>query len=86
MKDTRLRPSPCLNCGKELDAATDAFGDSAPGRGDFTICLDCGHVMVFGKKLRLCNPNRKQQIAIAGDPRLIMLQNVMARVKKEKQA
>jgi hypothetical protein len=81
MRDTRVRRSFCLHCGKELDCAMH-FANAVPNQGDFTVCIACGHLMVFGKKMRLRNPNRAEQIAIAGNPKLLIIQKVLAAYKE----
>src|SRR5258707_1048262 len=47
----RLPGSDCPSCRKPLDAATGINGDVRPAPGDVTVCLYCGHIMVFADDL-----------------------------------
>jgi hypothetical protein len=75
----RYPPSPCTNCGAVLDTCNVVDRDTTgPSRGDVTVCLECGHVMVFGKRLRLRDPKGSELKKIAGDKRLIAAQRAIA--------
>lgn len=46
----------CINCGKNLDAATAALDypkSQRPGPGDVSLCVHCGEVMVFTPDMKL---------------------------------
>jgi hypothetical protein len=65
----------CLNCGYELDAAFDtAMEEAPPTPGDATICILCGHLMVFDDDLRLRQLNDEEIIQFAGDQRIVRAQ------------
>jgi hypothetical protein len=92
-KDVRLPPSPCTNCGKVLDAGNAVRETKAkrprhrvvmPDPGDFTVCIDCGHVMAFGTDLRLRDPTDDELVKVAGDPRLLAIQQARGNVMKRK--
>lgn len=70
---TAVPLSHCCACGKELDYATNIEGQS-PSAGAYTICLDCGHLMMFDETLRLRNLTDQEMINIAGSPELLELQ------------
>lgn len=70
--------SMCLNCGKRLNAATALAGEIGPQPGNFTVCLDCGHLMVFAADLTLRAPIDAELTEIAGDPGLVRLQRIRA--------
>lgn len=85
--DRRMRPNACLNCGKELDSTTmvseEKIGPKTrPSPGDFTICIECGHLMVFTKKMRLRNPTDAEILKVAGDKRMMAIQTALAAIKK----
>ncbi len=46
VKDTRLTPTPCPQCGHKLDAAASPV-NATPREGDFTICMCCQDVLRF---------------------------------------
>jgi hypothetical protein len=70
-----IPPSPCLGCGKVTDMAKNAFeGSRFPGAGDFTVCIYCGHIMVFNDDLTVRDPTGKEMIEMAGDQRIIAIQ------------
>jgi hypothetical protein len=73
-----LPESACLACGKKLDAATSMTDDAYPKPGDATICLDCGHLMVFAGDLTLRAPNDAEMYELAGHSKLLQTQNLIA--------
>ena len=66
----------CLNCGKLIDGATCMEGDHFPASGDVTICIYCGHLMVFECERDVCvrNPTDAELHEIAGDERILAVQ------------
>jgi len=82
----RMPESPCTSCGKILDAANAISEDGAgkPDPGDATVCLMCGHIMVFDDNLRLRDPTAAEQENFAGDKRLLTIQEARGRVMKDK--
>lgn len=51
-----LPVTPCPNCGKRLSAATDPRGVARPSVGDYTVCIGCASVFVFGDDMSLVPP------------------------------
>jgi hypothetical protein len=85
MKSTWLSPDPCLACGALLDAATcPGNKDAQPEPGDFTICIECGHIMVFRDGLRLDNPNAEECREIAGHHCILAIQRARGALTNEK--
>lgn len=60
----------CPACGYELDMATNAFGKERPKRGDATVCLRCGNVMVFRKNLTVRSLTDEERERVKKDPRV----------------
>jgi hypothetical protein len=79
--DTKVPPSPCCNCGKIQGAAANIDGHY-PHAGAYSLCLDCGHIMVFDDALRLRNPTEQEMSKIAGDRNLIEMQKFRANYHK----
>jgi hypothetical protein len=77
--DSRVPPSACLSCGALNDAATGVNNDARPSPGDVTVCLYCGHIMVFSDDLLMRNPTAAEIHQIAGDPRILMVQRARAK-------
>lgn len=75
----RVQQSECLNCKRALDAATAVFGEHRPTPGDYTICVYCGHLMVFAEQLALREPTHDEMIAMAGNREILAMQ----RARKE---
>lgn len=73
LRDYRMAPTNCVNCGKELDAAASVdTGEVRPPRpGDLTVCMDCRHLMVFGDDMKFRNPTEKEMIEIAGNQEMV---------------
>lgn len=56
MPDSVRLPKPCLcpACGSRLDASTSMFDeDASPDPGDFSMCLDCGAVLVYARDMTM---------------------------------
>ncbi len=87
--DNRVPPSACTNCGMVMDDATgvtddDHKGDIVPDPGDFTVCINCGHVMAFTNDLTLRDLTDIEIRMVAGDKRLIMIQQARANVLRDR--
>lgn len=65
--DHVLKPQLCLKCGHVVDRASGP-GGRAPKDGDVTICVNCAHVMIFGRDLALRNPSPEELKDILSDP------------------
>jgi len=81
MKTTRLSEDKCLACSKVLDAASSNYNEG-PREGDYTICINCGHVMVFDANLKLRPPNDAEILDIAADPEILRYQKAREIAKK----
>lgn len=61
----------CLNCGREMDAATMIPGmdkeSAEPHPGAISVCLKCGHVAAFTDDLILRELNDEEIVGLAGD-------------------
>lgn len=69
----------CLACGCIIDAATAVDANAKPSSGDFTLCLKCGHIMVFTRRLRLRNATASEyKLAVADQRVMKVLQAVGA--------
>lgn len=85
---TRHTKSPCLSCGRGLDASSMiGVGDEvvSPGEGDITVCLYCRHVMVYTADLSLRNLTDEEVVEIAGDPRLVSTVTLMGAYHQEQE-
>jgi len=71
----------CPNCGYELSAAT---GFAKPKAGDATLCLNCGHFMIFTHRLRLRKPTSAELLKWAGNKELVAASEVVNQFKREK--
>ena len=79
MPGTRRVPlSICSQCGLKLDAATNARGKKKPRPGDASVCLYCGHLMIFNDEMRLRELTGKEMYQIAGNKLLVMVQKARA--------
>lgn len=80
--------SHCTSCNKKVDCAA-GVDDVAPQEGDFSLCLDCGHIMAFNKELILRDLTEEEVVMIAGNEEMLRMQKFIAlykKVKKEKTA
>lgn len=51
--DFRVKASPCPGCGEVQDGAFSPESDDSPEPGDFSICLECQGLYVFGEDMQL---------------------------------
>lgn len=84
-RTTRHKASPCLACGKKLDASTSTEGDHKPSPGDATVCLECAHLMMYADDMTLRELTDEEMIEIAGDPRILQAMKVVAAFKQFKE-
>jgi hypothetical protein len=82
--DHRITPSACLHCGKVLDEATCVDRDALPEAGAATICISCGHIMVFADDMSLRDPSNEEMIEIAADPRILAVQHARAMLERNR--
>jgi len=53
--------------------------DAVPKIGDYTICIECGHIGVFDMidgKLTTRNPTSEEIVTMAGNPQLPHMQKI----------
>jgi len=81
----KIEISSCPNCSRELDGATDPFGDAVPKEGDATVCIYCKTILVFGKDLKLEMPNLEQIKALAGNKAVLAIMKALEHIEKETQ-
>jgi hypothetical protein len=77
----------CLNCGSINDALSAIAEEKVkPSPGDATICIKCGHLMIFDDNLQVRNPTSEELIELAGDIRLVATMTALDEMKKENQS
>jgi hypothetical protein len=69
--------SRCSRCRATLSACEMFDGDDKPKAGSITICLDCGHTMIFDSDLSLRELNDQELYELAGDPVFVKAQNMV---------
>ena len=74
----RMPLTKCTNCGKKIDGALSVGGDYTPEPGNYTLCLDCGHLMVFADDMTLRDPTDEEIVEAAGMKEIIMGQKARA--------
>jgi hypothetical protein len=80
---TRLAPDHCTACKALCTAATVTdVAEAVPEPGHFTICFECGHIMVFGEDLRLRDPTAAECWEIAGDKNILAAQKARVQVQE----
>lgn len=52
-KGIDIPPSQCPTCMKVLDRSAPEDDGDGPSRGDMTVCLHCGEILVFDQNLLL---------------------------------
>lgn len=79
---TDMPKQACTACGKQLDAVSHVKGDAIPDEGDISLCLYCGHIMVFGQDLILREPTTAECSEIAGRKDILAVQKARWAVMK----
>ena len=72
-RSIRHEGSPCLGCGKILDAGAGVGHRKKPHPGAISICLACGHIQAYGAGLKLRELNDEEILAIAGDKKILTI-------------
>src|SRR5215510_9629302 len=90
-KSIKLSTSPrCLECGKQLDSAAGvAEGpecEMVPQGGDATVCIDCGHIMMYTDDQMLRNPTDEEVVQLAGNPAILAIMKGRAAYERYKAA
>lgn len=78
-KATRTPTQMCLNCGKLIDAASGVGHSRWPKPDDITVCIGCGHIMVYTNALHLREPTASELFVLSFRPDI---QKVVATIKE----
>lgn len=74
----------CPHCGHKHDAATNLEAPRAPGKGDVSICLECGGVALFDvDPIRLRLPTPAEQIELESNQAVVSAQLVVVAMSME---
>ena len=82
MREHHVPDSHCLECHAVIDMAGGIRTEDAPSPGDISLCLYCGHVMIYGENLGLREPTDSEIVEIADNPELVLASNAIAAIKK----
>jgi hypothetical protein len=76
-EDHRTPPATCLQC-KAVNTAAASVGEKSetPVPGSIVICSECGHIMAFDDNMQMRELTEKEMLDIAGDPRIITIQQI----------
>jgi hypothetical protein len=86
MKTHPMPMDRCLKCDTLFDEATQASRGArgGPKPGDATICLHCGHIMMFDKNRRVRELTGEEMIQVAGDIRIVEIEFFRNMVMQER--
>jgi hypothetical protein len=84
-----MPPARCLNCGYACDRASGIVDRQAPDQqrpepGDFSLCINCGHLSVFADDLTLRPLTDAAILEAAGNPHFVAASTALAAVKEPK--
>ena len=73
LKDTMTKvhttkPDACPYCGHKFNRQAGVETNDKPKAGDVSLCIKCGGVLIFNKKLRMRRPTAKELKEVAGLP------------------
>src|SRR5262249_26798802 len=78
----------CLNCGVLLDGASAVEKgeprEHHPKAGDLTICIKCGHLMMYADEGSFRELTDQEVREVAGDERLLLIQRVRRRMHEQR--
>jgi hypothetical protein len=83
-RDLRVPMSRCTNCGEENDGALGIGVDKSPRPGDYSLCIECGHLMVFDEQLKVRDPTSAELDAIAGNENLVKASNALHKLHEDR--
>ena len=72
-----MKASHCLVCRAVLDAATGVENGNCATPGSPTVCLYCGHIMIFADDLTLREPTADESAALAQDWRIAAIKHAI---------
>jgi hypothetical protein len=78
--EIRTPVNACPNCGRRNDAVTGAGHNRKPTEGDLSVCLQCGHLMIFQSDLTLRPLTDEEMVRWAGNKDLVKLQKARGEV------
>ena len=73
--------TPCLACGHRFDYSSGVDHDNAPQAGDATVCIRCGHLMIFTDDGTLREPTAVERVEMMQDQ---TVKDVLAAIGKLK--
>jgi hypothetical protein len=82
---TRVPKATCPNCKEQLNSASSLETEEGPSPGDMTMCLYCGHLMIFAPDFSFRALTQDEMHEIAGDPRVIQIMKFRAAFMKERE-
>lgn len=84
MRDRQIPTQACIACGYVMDMVSNMFNHiQRPKVGDLSVCMKCGHLTAFDENMMHRPLNDEEQKYIAGDPRLLALQQARGEVLNE---
>jgi hypothetical protein len=81
----RHKKSRCPSCRRDLSGYSSAPYEKqvTPRPGDITICLYCGHLLVFADDLTVRNPTDAEMTSLAGNREVLRMQRLRGDFVKE---
>jgi hypothetical protein len=81
--ETRTPKDKCPKCGKTFDATTGAYDNNiVPRKGDVTVCIKCGEILVFKEDMRTRLPTEKEIRIFSLDKNVMQLQLVVRGIRR----
>lgn len=68
MKDSFVQEDSCPSCSHPLNAAADLLTDAIPQEGDVSLCVNCGIILMFGKRRKLRLPTEDELLTMRKQP------------------
>lgn len=60
-----MKERECPHCGKKVDAAIEVnFEDTSPTEGDYSVCINCAGVSIYGPNLTLRKPSHLEGLEL----------------------
>jgi hypothetical protein len=81
MRTTEIEQDPCPFCGHMLDRVTAGpeNPEAVPQEGDFTLCIQCGGLLVFDERVRVRPPTNEEQVEAMTYPEVVRVMTAIAK-------
>lgn len=82
LDETRTPVNYCPHCGKKFDATSNMTGKHKPRKGDVSVCIACGGILIIKKDLTVRRPTKEEHQKVSLDPVVMKIQLYVRGMKR----